>query len=252
VTLLRYNLHAWAKALLNLLYPPHCVVCERGGAWLCADCTADVALLPAPWCPHCGRPTNAPQLCAACRAQPSYLMGIRSVGYYATPLREAVHALKYEGVRVLAEPLAELLMAFWSRSALPVSVIVPVPLHRSRSRYRGYNQAMLLARAFGRRAGMPVVAECLVRSRATRSQVGLNAEERRANVRDAFVCNNEALRGERVLLMDDVFTTGATLEACAQALLEGGAVGVWALTLARALNPVPEENRSGEIADCDA
>jgi ComF family protein len=233
----RRGLHAWARRLLDLVYPPHCVVCERGGAWLCGDCLASVVLLPAPRCPHCGRPMPATELCAACRAQASFLMGIRSVGYYAPPLREAIHALKYNGVRVLAEPLGELLAEAYSQSATPVSVIVPVPLHRTRLRYRGYNQAVLLARAFGTRVGLPVVSECLARNRATRSQVGLNADERRANVQAAFVCTDGTLRGERVLLLDDVFTTGATLEACAQALLDGGATGVWALTLARALGP---------------
>jgi ComF family protein len=173
-------------------------------------------------------------LCAACRRQASYLVGVRSVGYYATPLREAIHALKYSLVRVLAEPLGALLATTLAQCSLPVNVVVPVPLHRSRQRYRGFNQADLLARALGQRAGLPVVADCLARCRATRSQVGLNASERRANVQDAFVCAGARLRGARVLLLDDVLTTGATLESAAQALLNGGAAGVWALTLARA------------------
>ena len=241
MTVIRRNLHVWARALLDLFYPPHCVVCERSGSWLCNDCLAGIVPLPTPRCPHCGRPVPVPRLCSECRVQPSFLMGIRSAGYYATPLREAIHALKYQGVRVLAEPLGELLMAAWRQDPLPVSTIVPVPLHRSRLRYRGYNQAALLARAFGRRASLPIVADCLVRSRATRSQVGLNAAERRTNVQAAFACTSDALRGERVLLVDDVFTTGATLEACAEALLEGGAVGVWAFTLARALDSMLED-----------
>jgi ComF family protein len=179
----------------------------------------------------------APILCAPCRAHVSNLVNLRSVGYYATPLREAIHALKYSGVRALAEPLSALLadcLKVWSP---PIEVIVPVPLHRSRVRYRGYNQASLLAQALGQRVCLPVCGDCLERQRATRSQVGLTAPERHSNVAGAFACTTNSLHGTRVLLVDDVFTTGATLEASAQALLAAGALGVWALTLARAADP---------------
>jgi len=222
-------------ALLDLLYPPHCVACGQRGAWLCAPCVEKAPALGPLICPHCGRPVREEGLCADCRRGRSSLAGIRSVAPHLPPYQEAVHALKYEGVRVLAEPLGEVMAAYWQRGPFPAQVVVPVPLHRSRLRQRGYNQSLLLARAFARRVGLEVVADSLERERNTRSQVGLSAEERWANVAGAFRCTTHGLRGKGVLLIDDVLTTGATLEACAAALLEGGVQSIWALTLTRAI-----------------
>jgi ComF family protein len=112
--------------------------------------------------------------------------------------------------------------------------MVPVPLHRARERERGYNQAALLAKELAPRLGLPVATDVLIRTRATAPQVGLSPEERRANVREAFACIGSGLAGARVLLIDDVYTTGSTMEAAAAALREGGVLSVWAYTLARA------------------
>jgi ComF family protein len=113
-------------------------------------------------------------------------------------------------------------------------MIVPVPLHPSRLRERGYNQAALLARELSAYVAGDVVEDCLIRTKATIPQVGLRAQERRANVRDAFRCVSDSLSGKRVLLVDDVFTTGATLESAGAALRGAGVFSVWAYTLARA------------------
>lgn len=160
--------------------------------------------------------------------------GIRSAVLFDGVLREAVHRLKYASARNLADPLAEMMAQFWYQTPLPADVLMPVPLHPHRERERGYNQSMLLAQALGRRIGLAVLPNALVRCRNTVSQTTLNARERRANVAEAFECVSEAVRGKRVLLIDDVCTTGATLEACSVALRQGGALSVWALTLARA------------------
>jgi competence protein ComFC len=119
-------------------------------------------------------------------------------------------------------------------NSLHLDVIVPVPLHPTRQRERGFNQAALLACELGIHLGRPVVDGVLVRSRATHPQVGLGPDERRANVDGAFECANDDLAGKRVLLVDDVYTTGSTMEAAGAALREGGAESVWAYTLARA------------------
>ena len=117
---------------------------------------------------------------------------------------------------------------------MEVDVVVPVPLHKQRQRRRGFNQAALLARRFAQQVDLPVDEASLVRHRQTAAQVELNAEQRKANVQDAFRCVSRGVVGKRVLLVDDVCTTGSTLEACATALREGGAKSVQALTLARA------------------
>ncbi|MGD8997027.1 MAG: phosphoribosyltransferase family protein [Anaerolineae bacterium] len=123
---------------------------------------------------------------------------------------------------------------YWSIHPIPVDVLVPVPLHKNRLRDRGFNQAALLAHQLSKQVHLPVNEHTLVRQRATASQIDLNTEERKQNVRDAFRCTTSALAGRRVLLIDDVCTTGSTLEACAVALRDGGTRSVQALTLARA------------------
>jgi ComF family protein len=148
-------------------------------------------------------------------------------------LREAIHSFKYYNLPDLAIPLGELMSSYWEKNPLPAEIIVPVPLHKDRLRERGYNQAALLAKEFGKSVGLPVSENSLVRVRATQPQVDLNAQERKENVSDAFCCSNMDLKGKQVLLIDDVCTTGATLEACSVALQQVGARSVWAFTLAR-------------------
>ena len=150
-----------------------------------------------------------------------------------------MHGLKYEGVRVLAEPLARLLAEHWFQQELSAEVVVAVPLHLRRERQRGYNQSRLLAAEFADKTGLSLVDGALQRTRATRAQVGLGVEERWTNVQAAFAIRDtaavQALVGRHVLLIDDVCTTGATLESCAQALLRAGANTVRALTVTRAI-----------------
>jgi ComF family protein len=150
------------------------------------------------------------------------------------PLRQAIHHLKYSGRSSLAEPLGRFLTECWIAGPLPADLIVPVPLHKARLHERGYNQSTLLARQLARASGLPLAEEALKRIRATTPQVSLNAIEREANVRDAFEAHANLVVGRRILLVDDVCTTGATLDACSRALKQGGATSVWALTLARA------------------
>jgi len=161
---------------------------------------------------------------------------LRACAFHSGPLRKAIHQLKYEGLRSLAAPLGQLMSQAWSNVAPGegFDAIVPVPLHRARQRERGYNQAALLAREFSPSLHCPVVEDELIRVRATAPQIDLSAEQRRANVQHAFKCSKGSLAGKRVLLVDDVCTTGATLEAAAAALYQAGAVSVWSYTLARA------------------
>jgi len=217
-----------------LLFSPRCVSCREMGSLLCAKCREKFELIEPPLCPHCGRPRSNGRLCPLCQRDPLQIDGVRSVAYFDGTLREAIHHFKYYNRQALAIPLGKLMSNYWEKSPLPAEIIVPVPLHSNRLRERGYNQAALLARELGKSIGLAVAENGLVRVRATRPQVELNAQERKENVSDAFHCSNMELKGKRVLLIDDVCTTGATLEACSIALRQVGARSVWAFTLARA------------------
>ena len=149
-------------------------------------------------------------------------------------MRQTVYQLKYRNLRALAAPLARLMNNYLSANPLPGEALVPVPLHGKKLRERGYNQSGLLAKHLSKLTGLPLVDNCLVRQRQTPPQARTaNVEERRNNVAGAFTCRNDDLRGRQVLLIDDVSTSGATLDACAWALKEAGVVSVWGLTLAR-------------------
>jgi ComF family protein len=176
-------------------------------------------------------------ICARCRNDASRLDGLRAYAFHGGSLRRAINQFKYEGLRSLAVVLGELMSLGWGvlfSEDRVTDVIVPVPLHPRRQRKRGYNQSALLARELGVRVGCPVVEDVLVRTRPTPPQVGLDADERRANVEGAFECVGDGLAGSGVLLVDDVYTTGATLEAACAALRDTGVSSVWAYTLARA------------------
>lgn len=219
--------------ILDLLFPPRCVGCGRKGSWLCAQCVDAIELIQPPICPLCGRHMTENRLCSLCLQDPPPIDGIRSVAYFEGIMRQAIHRFKYNNLQALAIPLGELMSDYWQKTPLPADVIVPVPLHPNRLRERGFNQATLLARESGRRIGLLVVVGSLIRARETPPQVGLSAQERKENVKEAFRCLDDRLAGKRVLLIDDVCTTGATLTACSTALRQASVHSVWALTLAR-------------------
>lgn len=173
--------------------------------------------------------------CKRCQELGSHLEVIQSTSAHRKPLSGAIHAFKYSGLSVLAEPLAEMLCATWRIAPVVCELIVPVPLHPARVRERGYNQSALLARALGRHLGIPTAEDFVRRVRATKPQVGLSRPERLQNMAGAFAAQHCLVGSPHILLVDDVCTTGATLEACAEVLRQAGAGGVRALTLARAI-----------------
>lgn len=221
------------RGLLDLLYPPRCPGCGRLGSVLCDACQARIEAPPRPACPRCGQPGASDALCPTCLKTPSHIDGIAAAAVFAHPLRDAIHDLKYNNNRSLAEPLGRLMAAAWQAHGLPADRIVPVPLHPGRQAERGYNQSALLARVLAQTVGMPLDERVLIRQRPTQHQVGLGRAERQQNVAGAFSCRDD-LSGQRVVVIDDVCTTGSTLEACAEALKAAGATTVWGFTLARA------------------
>ena len=149
-------------------------------------------------------------------------------------MRQAIHQLKYRNLRALAVPLAKLLRDYLATTPVSGEVLVPVPLHQKRLRERGYNQSSLLAQELCKLTNLPVVGDCLIRKGHAPPQARTSTvEERWRNVADAFSCRDHRLQDKRVLLIDDVSTSGATLDACAAVLKAAGATSVWGLVLAR-------------------
>ena len=230
----RHLRHFFHKSL-NFIFPPVCVSCQQVGNPLCDDCRALVVRPQEPLCPHCGRTVERTvAACGQCRRHPLPLR-IRAAALHAGPLRQAVHALKYEGMFALASPLAALMVEEWPRWRMPADLVVPIPLHPERERERGYNQALLLVREFCRRLNLVPETTALRRVRYTRPQVELGVRERLHNVRGAFQADGNKVAQKRILLVDDVCTTGATLASAADALLSAGARSVNAYVLARAV-----------------
>jgi competence protein ComFC len=187
-----------------------------------------------PLCPRCGRPQASGIVCPSCRQRQTEIDGIRSPFRFDEVIRKAVHELKYRNLKAISSCLAELLVDYLRANPLPGEALVCVPLHPRRLRERGYNQSSLLAGELGRRIDLPVIEDCLIRVKQAQPQVrAVDVEERRRNVADAFVCHDEQVSGKQVILIDDVCTSGATLESCAAALKNKGATSVWGLTLAR-------------------
>ena len=174
-------------------------------------------------------------ICPSCRRYEGPLAGIRTACTYEGVARKAIHGLKYRHRQALAGPLADLLETELRRRPLQIDLLTPVPLHPSRLASRGYNQSELLARELGARLGIPT-GSCLVRTRETRAQAGLNAGARRSNVRGAFEFTGDTpVYGLRVGIVDDVCTTCSTLEDCARALQRAGCATIWGIAVARDL-----------------
>ena len=174
--------------------------------------------------------------CGACLLTPPAYDQARAVGLYAGVLRDLIHALKYQRIYGLVRPLGDLLYQHFSMywSASPPEALVPVPLHRSKLRTREFDQALALARHVSQGVGIPLWADVLIRHRPTRSQVGLSAAERQRNIRGAFTVQKpQYCAGKALLLIDDVYTTGATVQECARLLRQAGAARIDVYTLAR-------------------
>jgi ComF family protein len=229
-----------ATDLLDLIFPPACVSCaellETRGPY-CSLCELALEPVPRPGCPQCAEPDPRGRRCRRCRLRPPPFTSARAAFVHEGPLARAIHRFKYEGRSELAVPLGRALAEAeggWLRGLGPGVLLVPVPLHARRRIRRGYDQAALLARSLASATRLRLEPALLRRTRTTRRQVGLSETERMDNVAGAFAVGRP-LGASTVVLVDDVFTTGATARAASSAVRAAGAHSVHVLTLARAV-----------------
>jgi ComF family protein len=235
---------AVADRVADWLYPRVCPVCgeasDRPARYLCSSCCARLEFHGEAVCSICGHPAEGGVshafVCGTCRSVKPAFDRARSAGRFSGVLRDQIHQFKYGDALWLKEDLADLLhgclLAHFAADA--VDAVLPVPLHPVRLRERSYNQSALLAQALARRMDRRVDSRSLVRTRCTETQTHLDAAHRRANILGAFaVVRPEWVARRCVLLVDDVMTTGSTLNECARVLKKAGARAVWAVTLAR-------------------
>jgi ComF family protein len=234
--------------ITDLIFPPLCITCgavleEHAPLPFCTTCVTGIHFIHPPLCPRCGTPfpiaESDDHLCGECLTTERPYAVARAVGLYEKTLLTAIHLFKYRGKIGIGEVLGSVMADFAGRQwdMTVFSLIIPVPLHRKRLRERGFNQAVILARQIAKRFSLPLDFMTLRRERFTAPQVGLGREERSANVRKAFAVRKpEKIAGRRILLVDDVTTTGSTLTECASVLMKANAEAVAILTLARALH----------------
>jgi ComF family protein len=252
-TALRVTLADRLDWLVDWLYPPRCRACSgtihgRDAEYFCGDCWPQIRLVSHPLCNRCGRPfpdaRGDDHQCAACLTRAPYFVRARAWGCYPReeiadhPLRQVVQKFKYGRKVSLGKPLGRLMAEGCQEflKACHMDLIIPVPLHPKRLRWRGFNQSLLLARQVGRMVQVPVDPFLLYRNRETPPQTQLTEEERRKNVRGAFAIDGgKPLKEKSVLLVDDVYTSGATVNECSRVLVQGGAREVHVLTLARTI-----------------
>lgn len=230
------NRYSLISQLINTLYPSRCPLCEGTSnrfiySPICKVCWSYIRRYTGPSCRICALPFSSElsSICAQCFKQLPPFSKVINFGIYEGALAEAIHQLKFHGVRRISKPLAILI----SNMSLPeIDGIVPVPLHIKSLRERGFNQSLLIARNIAHILRIPLFMDTLIKKKETHPQIGLSARERVSNIRNAFSVRG-GVTGLRILLFDDVMTTGATVRECTRELLNAGAREVIVLTLAR-------------------
>lgn len=233
--------------LIDLVFPPSCVTCsvplaEGQGQHFCSDCAGKIGFISSPLCSRCGIPfagsVGEDHLCGDCIGREPPFSVARAVGRYEGTLLEAVHQFKYRGRIALGEVLADMMAYYRYPSFSPAgfSLVLPVPLHTRRLRQRMFNQSVVLARGVAKRHALPLDVTVLRRSVFTEPQINLGRKERAENVRGAFTVDEPVrIEGKRIVLIDDVYTTGSTVRECCRVLARAGAAEIAVLTLARAV-----------------
>lgn len=231
------------KDFINVLYPKNikCIICNSELSTnthysICDKCTKSLPFIRGKVCVKCGEPiVSDGSYCVHCKNEMPHFKMCRSVFIYRDPIKNLVRSLKYDNKKYLAETLSSFVASEFVNMAIDVDIVVPVPISEHRRKVRGFNQAELLCVVLKDKLHIDVRSDLLVKVKETSSQAYLSKDEREKNLDGAFAVNNKAeVKGKTILVVDDVYTTGTTLNECAQTLLKAGAKEVYCVTLARA------------------
>ena len=233
---LAYQAYQLIWSGLDWIFPPECGGCGKKGVRWCPVCASESRTISDRCCEICGDIFVDTEICQRCLEERPVFTQARSWAVYEGPVRNLVHRLKYKGDICLGEALAKPLIFELKRIGWNIDMVIPVPLSLARMAERGYNQAALIALPIAIGLQVPYQVKALRKVKDTRSQVGLSYNDRKTNLMDAFKVDVEILKGKRILVVDDVTTSGATLNECARALYEAGACDVFGYTFARAAN----------------
>jgi len=230
---LHYKIESWFWNALDWIFPPRCCGCDKIGERICQSCLSRVQKVIPPYCQICGKSLSVAGICRRCILDPPGITALRSWVIFGEIIRKAIHQLKYYRNITLGDTFSQFLVYVLVMTDWEVDIITPVPLGVVRLRERGYNQSALLARPIAMRLGIPYNPKIVSRTRETKSQTELTYPERRINVLGAFHSDPQVVEGKKILIVDDVTTSGSTLTSCADALFRAGANNVYGLTLAR-------------------
>lgn len=217
--------------IIDFVFPPTCAGCGKIGEMMCSDCINQIKKIES-FIENI-QPSNSLNLSEFTNLR--YLNDIYSFAYYTPPISLAIKKLKYKRDIGISNLLAKFLVELYNKNKMDIDMVIPVPLNKNKIKERGYNQSFFLALPFSMTIQRPINKQSLRRLKDTKSQVGLNRHERFSNVSDAFCADPAHIDGKNICLIDDVATTGATMEACASALKSAGAKDIFGLTVARAL-----------------
>lgn len=219
---------------IDWIFPPACVECGKMGSQICEGCLAESVPVTEPCCKKCGKPLDGLHGCALCRDTTFHFTSCRAPFVYEGAIASGIKQLKFKKNLELAELFAKQIFSLYLRERWNADIVIPVPLSRERRSERGFNQSEWIARSFARSAGLPMKPSALQKVRNTQSQVGLTRDERQHNLYGAFQAEPVLVRNRRVLLIDDVMTTGSTFNECARVLMEAGTQVVLCLSVSTA------------------
>lgn len=218
---------------LDFLFPRWCIGCGREGDVVCRSCRQTFSFIGPLYCSRCGRPLDDDGFCRNCDGVEMSIDGIRAPFLFIGLVRQVIHELKYRNLKAAAPFLAHELALYLEEYPVIAHMIVPVPLHKKRLKERGYNQSQLIGGHLAELTGVPLVTDCLIRRKHTPSLArSANREVRKENIEGAFDVSGRDIEGKDIMLVDDVSTTGTTLDACAVVLKKAGARQVWGLVIA--------------------